>query len=872
MLSKTKTISIFLISFFLFFLCEKRAEAGYRKFTDKQLSVLVPSSTRFVQSLSGKWQRSYDEINWDNVMLPSSNASQERVRYRRTIKIDKDLVNRYVWELYFLGLSEQVEVYVNGQYVGRYFGGMTPFHVRIPNRMLSGETNTIELTITPTSHKARQIKDQNNFAKKIYNGVIRDILLVGSPQIRISEIDHYTEVRSDRQTWDVNAALNISTGDISKLFSGGALADSISFPGSEKVNVNVEAFLRTDKGNPVGEKMATTVLVEPERTTNRDVKLSVSNPALWSPKSPNLYQLVTRISKNGHLIDEKIADIGFRNISITADTNGSEIRLNGRIFSIKGIAYIEDYNKNGQTVSPHIMEQDVRKIKTLGANTVRFKYSPPHPYFAKLCNRYGLMMMVELPVYEVPADLLLPDEIKVMMKNIAKRYSRNYKSYPSLLAWGISDGIQENHPDSKEFFRQMLQQFNPNSNNLFYKTVLFGAGTINTKNFDFICVRHGRARYKLKNFNNSLSRMKSLAGNTPVIACFGIPIQTDNYHGYSDPLSIESQSYYILNSYKIIQNNSSAGLIFSNYNDYKLNNPQLITNNGNQYLCAMGLVDRYRKQRLSFETLQTLYNDEKEPLLNAGSYSESTPVVFIIVGILLGIILVLLVNRFRRFREYLFRSLLRPYNFYADIRDQRIMSSVQTVLLGVVLSLTLGIFYSSIFYFYRTHLLAEYVYMLIIPYNSVQEIFFRLIWMPELLMLFVSAWVFIVLIITALIIKIFALFVRARIFYKDTFTITVWSTVPVLILLPFAIILIRLLVLSESLNWLIILLALLLHLWVFIRILKATSIVFDMRYLKVYTFGFGLIIMIAVIIIGIYQYQYSIFDYGQYFFDVLIKY
>src|SRR5581483_4370966 len=58
-------------------------------------------------------------------------------------------------------------------------------------------------------------------------------------------------------------------------------------------------------------------------------------------------------------------------------------------------------------------------------------------------------------------------------------------------------------------------------------------------------------------------------------------------------------------------------------------------------------------------------------------------------GLLL--VLFLLINLDRRFREYIVRSLVRPFNFFADVRDRRILPNGQTTLLALICSGAFGI-------------------------------------------------------------------------------------------------------------------------------------------------------------------------------------
>ena len=95
----------------------------------------------------------------------------------------------------------------------------------------------------------------------------------------------------------------------------------------------------------------------------------------------------------------------------------------------------------------------------------------------------------------------------------------------------------------------------------------------------------------------------------------------------------------------------------------------------------------------------------------------------------------------------------------------------------------------------------------------------------------------------------------------ETMMITIWSGIPLIILLPFSIVLIRLLVMSPIFIWLVVLGLILLWVWVLMRILRSTTVVFDILPVKVYSIGLGVVCTLLIIMISAYQYQFSIFSY-----------
>lgn len=866
-------ILIAVISFLLsLFSQEALSQNSYKGIDKNQINLLIPSSTRFVVNLAGRWEYSTDDQSWEPTDIPGVTLDAKKVYLRRAIKIDKNLASQYTWQLYFLGVDEQVEVYFNDQFIGKYFGGMTPFNVQIPKRLVWAETNNIKLVISAASDAARKLKEQHIFAKKIYTGILREIFLVGNPHVWINSIKYKTEANQNYQNWNVKTLVSVSTSDISAYVSHNSKSDSLNNLGISKTLIQVEAQIRNPlTGQVIATHPAKMMEVESFRTVPIDFNMNAISPSIWSTESPNLYQLVVKISRNGSLVDEYSTTMGFVDYSIQTIQGQPQVMQNGRVFELKGVDYIQDY-KNGQAISLERMEQDVYQIKaSLGANMIRVKYDVPHPYLAYLCDKYGLLMMVELPLYDCPTTLIELDEIRVKMRNMSERIIDNFHNHPSIMAWGLSDGIIDGTPQSLDLYKSLQALFRSYSDKLLYKIVWFGSKTITSDGFDFLGFHDNRRHHSSDGIKKEIARLLELTKDKPVFINFGFPIQPDNHHGYSDPLSIESQAYYILNLYHIVKEKKLFGSIVASFNDYELNNPLMTVNHSDIYLCTSGLVDDNRKQRLSFNTLQALFNVEKEPLLNAGSYSEKTPVFFIILGLILSIALIFLINRYKRFREYFTRAILRPYNLYADIRDQRIISNLQTLLLGISVSITVGLYLASILYYYKSDNVAQLFLILALPIKSIQEGLFTLIWIPEVLLLLITFIIILSILLAALIIRLFAFTVRGRIYYKDALTIVIWSAAPIVILLPFSTVLINLLVFSPAFLPLIMIILPIFYIWILFRILKATSVVFDAHPTKTFAIGANFIVVFYLVVFSIYQYQFSIFSYIQYIFQSLVK-
>ena len=272
----------------------------------------------------------------------------------------------------------------------------------------------------------------------------------------------------------------------------------------------------------------------------------------------------------------------------------------------------------------------------------------------------------------------------------------------------------------------------------------------------------------------------------------------------------------------------------------------------------------WREPRVSYAMYKALINDEKEPLLQAREFDDATPLVFIGTGIVLALILTFLVNRSRRFREYFVRSIVRPYNFYADIRDQRILSLVQTVILGLVIAASAGLVLAALGYYLRSDPAFEYLMHITLPSAGMNELVRSIVWQPAMAIIVIGVGVFLDLLVATVLLRVGALFVKGRILFRDTFTIVVWSSVPLLALLPIGVGLYQVLSTDAATVWIptIITVA---GLWTLIRMLRATSVVFDVSPIIVY--GLGLLTVAVILAIGItlWAFQAEGFAFLQYY-------
>lgn len=811
-------------------------------------------SSRKEVSLNGKWDISYDEgETWTKQYVPFTSYENKPILLKKTIKLSKsDLFNRS-FHLDVSGISDNGEFYINNQFLGNYFGGMTQFWVDIPEKVLKAGNNELKIRVNPTEGFARQIQQLPLHTVRAGFGIIRPINLISTSDTWVSNINAKYKLSNDYQNVAISVKGAISTGQ------------SVNTKG----NVTVRAYL---KGQGVQLELGSAIMnVANSRIYNFDIKSTFNNPKLWSPDEPNLYKIGVRIIKDGQVIDQQEDSFGFKEVAILNSANSNKFLFNGKPFQLKSVNYIDDIKGQGQSISKSQYEQDVREIKKLGANSIRVKFGLPHPELLELCNQYGLLVLFDLPVYNTPVSLLNSDEIKVRVKNIVDRVISSVDNYPSIFSYGLYSYSNESQSKVKSYSEEMYNQLNKLSNNLVHKSIYSSTDYPNIKNFDFLIYSF---RVKTYNFNAQLKRLKDLklhSGSLPIVCEIGTVTQNDNKNGYADKLSLEYQSYYLLNLYNIFNSVNVAGFTINTYNDYLLEQPLMINHSNNKYIFTSGLVDRDRNEKAAFKAVKSLFNNEKEPLLTAGSDTEGDQtVVFVITGIIFTLIFLAMVNRFKRFREYFFRSILRPYNFYADIRDQRLISAIQTSVLAMLVSVSVASFITATFYYLRFDDTLEYFLNIIIPMQIIKENLFALVWSPAVLILAMSLLIVLYILLLAALLRVVAFILSVRLYYKDAFTLATWSSIPTLLLLPASAFMVQIFEKMDSGYLIIFIIFVIVEVWSLLRLLKSSSVVFDKPSGKVYAIELGVLIFCTGIPLFIMQLNRSVFDYVTYIIKVML--
>ena len=284
--------------------------------------------------------------------------------YRKTLNVPQAKKGEKVY-LYFEGVYNRSEVFINGQSLGKRPNGYISFAYDATPYIKYGEENTIAVRV-----------DHSKSADSRWytgSGIYRNVWVVYANPVHIGQwgVYAYPEVKSG------NGILNVEV--------------SVDNGSAAKSAVTVVTELVSKDGKTVA-KSSDKVTVAANQSGKIATQLKVSNPQLWNLNNPNLYTLKTTVLKDGKAVDKSTLTTGFRNFTFDPDKG---FALNGTWMKLKGVCLHHDAGVLGSAVPRDVWKTRLQTLKSIGVNAVRTSHNPQAPVFYELCDELGLLVLNE---------------------------------------------------------------------------------------------------------------------------------------------------------------------------------------------------------------------------------------------------------------------------------------------------------------------------------------------------------------------------------------------------------------------------------------------------------------------------------------------
>lgn len=279
--------------------------------------------------------------------------------YRKHFSVNDSLPVHY---LYFEGIYNRSEVYLNGHLLGKRPNGYVSFYYDITPYLKEGE-NVLAVRV-----------DHSREADSRWytgSGIYRDVYLVGA------EKAHFTPWGLG---WEATS-LTDKKGNITVELS------AIDEAGDKNANLKGEVELLDASGKRVASGIAKMKSGEVTK-----INLTVQNPHRWNLDSPYLYTLNAKLLNNGKTVDTATTRVGLRTLDFDPDKG---FALNGKNMKVKGVCLHHDAGTLGSVVPPEVWRRRLTNLKGIGANAIRMSHNPQAPVVYDLCDELGLLVMDE---------------------------------------------------------------------------------------------------------------------------------------------------------------------------------------------------------------------------------------------------------------------------------------------------------------------------------------------------------------------------------------------------------------------------------------------------------------------------------------------
>ena len=193
-------------------------------------------------------------------------------------------------------------------------------------------------------------------------------------------------------------------------------------------------------------------------------KLTVDNAQLWSPESPYLYKLVTRLYRNNKLVDQVQQKVGIRTVRV-AQYDG--FQLNGVTRKIKGVCLHHDLGPLGAAVNKAALIRQIHTMKEMGCDAIRTAHNMPSTWQMEICDSMGMMVMAEsfdmwiYPKCKNGYALNFKEWADKDIENLVL----NHRNHPSIVMWSIGNEIPEQWSEEgsriAEHLQNLCHKFDP---------------------------------------------------------------------------------------------------------------------------------------------------------------------------------------------------------------------------------------------------------------------------------------------------------------------------------------------------------------------------------------------------------------------------
>ena len=318
--------------------------------------------------------------------------------YRKKINIPNEDLGKII-SIKFDGVFRNSKVFFNGFYLGTEESGYNGFEYDVSAYVNYGGENTIVVRVDASMEEGWFYEGA---------GIYRHVYLQKTNPLHVKQNGTYITLEISNDHALITAEVKLEN------------------KGHFKGNVEINQIILDASGKQVATNSENVTAPEFYKTNAYLSKLNVKNPLLWDIDSPNLYQLITEIKKDGEVIDSYKTSFGIRTIEFNPE-NG--FFLNGKHVKLKGTNNHQDHVGIGTALPDEIQYYRIAKLKEMGSNAYRCSHHPPTPELLDACDKLGMLVIDETRLMGINEYHL----------NDLRRMMERDRNHPSIFCWSVGN-------------------------------------------------------------------------------------------------------------------------------------------------------------------------------------------------------------------------------------------------------------------------------------------------------------------------------------------------------------------------------------------------------------------------------------------------
>lgn len=335
---------------------------------------------------------------------------KEVIWYKREFKVPAKWRNQRLI-LNFEAADWETTVWVNGKLAGTHKGGYAPFSIEITE--YTEKNKTVELIVSVwdptdkgTQPRGKQVSRPGGIWYTPSSGIWQTVWLEPVSSSYIS-------------SFKLNTSIEEKTITVSPLVIGET---------GKSIRLTIY-----EKGTIVGTD---------QKENGEDLIVNISNPKLWTPDHPALYDIKLELIDGRKTLDVITSVAGIRKISLGKTSDGiTRIMLNNQFLFQNG-TLDQGFWPDGLYTPPteDAMIYDLMMLKNMGFNMLRKHVKVENRVFYNWCDRIGLLVWQDMPNGDAHISGSMPDIERATESDNQYRYEleqliNSHYNHPSIIIW-----------------------------------------------------------------------------------------------------------------------------------------------------------------------------------------------------------------------------------------------------------------------------------------------------------------------------------------------------------------------------------------------------------------------------------------------------